>query len=606
MPVRLPLVGVVAMLVVVPGLCAAQAAEQTCTTCHAEQRDQLAASVHQELNCRECHGGAESYPAPDQPVAKTGDSKSAFDHGASFVGRPPRTVIPALCGDCHADVERMNPYGLRTDQLARYKTSGHGQALFANQDERVAVCTDCHGMPHSILAADEPASRTHPLNVTQMCATCHEDQALMGEYDLPAEITTEYRESVHGRLLLEQGDTGAPTCATCHGNHSAMPPGFATVGAVCGQCHEHDARHFAASVHGEMEDHKGCVLCHGGGEGRHFHRIQRITKPTGVMIERYAHLLSTEPSPTPEQITQAIHPDPKEIMTAALPACLECHEELEEDENLPTLFALLDEIAEAERHYVWTATRLDEVSRGVLLVDSARFKLEDARTHLIALSPLQHTLDNELVAEKIAELNAVCNEVNHDLDELEAGLGLRYRLLVPLWAFCMCLAGLLYVMFKRLKAAYVVPEGQTAATTREKPGRRSFLNWAVGLGSAAVSAVVALPALLYLWPAAKGGGAARVEVGGAAELKPGQSTMVQLGGKAVIVVRQRGGFRAFSAACTHLGCLVTWDSTGGRFLCPCHAAVFDASGAVVSGPPPAPLPEYQVKEVGDQVFVVAG
>jgi Rieske Fe-S protein len=38
-------------------------------------------------------------------------------------------------------------------------------------------------------------------------------------------------------------------------------------------------------------------------------------------------------------------------------------------------------------------------------------------------------------------------------------------------------------------------------------------------------------------------------------------------------------------------------------MCPCHAATFDANGGVVSGPPPAPLPEFDVKEVEDKVYV---
>ena len=72
----------------------------------------------------------------------------------------------------------------------------------------------------------------------------------------------------------------------------------------------------------------------------------------------------------------------------------------------------------------------------------------------------------------------------------------------------------------------------------------------------------------------------------------GASTSVQVGSKAVILVRSRSGYRAFSAVCPHLGCLVKWDSAGKVFRCPCHAAVFDADGKVVSGPPPAPLVEY--------------
>ena len=385
-------------------------------------------------------------------------SRSAFDHGPSFTGKAPRPGVPELCGNCHADVERMNPYGLRTDQLARYWTSNHGKRLRAEGDERVAVCIDCHGV-HDILPGHEPQSKTYALNVPGTCATCHGDAELMARYDLPVEVVDEYRESVHGQLLLVDQDTGAPTCATCHGNHSAMPPGFASVDAVCGQCHDHDAKYFATSVHADEDDFRGCVQCHGGGEGRHFHLIERITKPTGVMIQRYAHLLATDSDPTIEQIAEAIHPDPMRIMSRALPSCLECHEAIDEDENLPKLIQLLDAIAEAERYYVATARRLDEVGQGVLLVDNQRFRFEDARTHLIGLGPIQHTLDNDMVGEEVAALIQVCREVNGELDGLEAGVRWRFQALIPIWIFAVLLAAALYVKYRRLKAEYVKPLG---------------------------------------------------------------------------------------------------------------------------------------------------
>ena len=43
-------------------------------------------------------------------------------------------------------------------------------------------------------------------------------------------------------------------------------------------------------------------------------------------------------------------------------------EDLEDDESLPKLFTVLDDIAAAERKYVETARRLDEVGQGVLLL----------------------------------------------------------------------------------------------------------------------------------------------------------------------------------------------------------------------------------------------
>jgi cytochrome b6-f complex iron-sulfur subunit len=598
-------------VLIASGRSAAYANDETasCKDCHAKQAALHAKSVHATLRCQECHNGEASYSVPSGQLEQFEHRAAApgltFDHGTSFIGKPTRLEVPTLCGDCHADVERMNPYGLRTDQLARYKTSVHGKALFGQKDTRVAVCTDCHGPPHEVLAADDPRSHAYPLNVPDTCARCHANKQLMGSYGLPTEVVDEYRRSVHGQLLLEQHDTGAPTCATCHGNHSAMPPGFATVGAVCGQCHEHAAQRFATSVHAEQPGFKGCVQCHGGGEGRHFHLIERITQPTGILIQRYAHLLAAEPHATPQQVREAMHPAPKEIITRTLPTCMECHEDVEDDENLRKMFGLLDEIGDAEREYARTANRLDQISRGVLLVDNQRFEFQDAKTHLIALSPIQHTLDNSLVEAKVAELDAVCDKVNGELDALEAGLSWRRRALWPIWALALGFAVACYVKYRRLKAAYVLPEGaaDVAVEAGPKPTRRAFLDWLIGLGSAGAGVLLAIPALMYLWPAARGGGAASAEVEGASALKPGQSLMAQVNGKPVIVIRGRSGFRAFSAVCTHLGCLVKWDASATEFKCPCHAGVFDENGRVVSGPPPSPLPEFGVKEVGEKVYV---
>jgi len=137
------------------------------------------------------------------------------------------------------------------------------------------------------------------------------------------------------------------------------------------------------------------------------------------------------------------------------------------------------------------------------------------------------------------------------------------------------------------------------------PTRRGFLDIFIGICSAITATAVAIPSLLYLWPAAKGGTGGNVEVKGAKNLAAGESSILQVKGKAVLVVRTTSGFEAYSAICTHLGCLVKWQSDSKEFHCPCHAAIFNSKGQVVSGPAPAPLPPYNVKEVGDKVFVSA-
>ena len=63
--------------------------------------------------------------------------------------------------------------------------------------------------------------------------------------------------------------------------------------------------------------------------------------------------------------------------------------------------------------------------------------------------------------------------------------------------------------------------------------------------------------------------------------------------------------RALSATCTHLGCQVRWDAQSSRFRCPCHGGVYDASGKVVSGPPPRSLDAIDARvEAADDVVLV--
>jgi Rieske Fe-S protein len=52
---------------------------------------------------------------------------------------------------------------------------------------------------------------------------------------------------------------------------------------------------------------------------------------------------------------------------------------------------------------------------------------------------------------------------------------------------------------------------------------------------------------------------------------------------------------AISAACTHLGCIVTWDADQQIFKCPCHDGRYDPEGQVISGPPPKPLRRHKTK-----------
>ncbi|MFA5354598.1 MAG: ubiquinol-cytochrome c reductase iron-sulfur subunit [Thermodesulfovibrionales bacterium] len=63
------------------------------------------------------------------------------------------------------------------------------------------------------------------------------------------------------------------------------------------------------------------------------------------------------------------------------------------------------------------------------------------------------------------------------------------------------------------------------------------------------------------------------------------------------------GITIFSPVCTHLGCMVNWDSNRREFLCPCHGGRYAMDGTVLGGPPPRPLTELPWKVEQEKVYV---
>ena len=60
---------------------------------------------------------------------------------------------------------------------------------------------------------------------------------------------------------------------------------------------------------------------------------------------------------------------------------------------------------------------------------------------------------------------------------------------------------------------------------------------------------------------------------------------------------------AYRQRCSHLSCPVTYNHAQSRLNCPCHNGAFDAAtGNVLFGPPPSPLPKISLKIEGGQIY----
>jgi glycine/D-amino acid oxidase-like deaminating enzyme/nitrite reductase/ring-hydroxylating ferredoxin subunit len=70
-----------------------------------------------------------------------------------------------------------------------------------------------------------------------------------------------------------------------------------------------------------------------------------------------------------------------------------------------------------------------------------------------------------------------------------------------------------------------------------------------------------------------------------AALSPGEGALVRNGLKKFAVYRDElGALHCHSATCTHLGCVVQWNSTEKTWDCPCHGSRYSAYGSVLHGP----------------------
>ena len=155
-----------------------------------------------------------------------------------------------------------------------------------------------------------------------------------------------------------------------------------------------------------------------------------------------------------------------------------------------------------------------------------------------------------------------------------------------------------------------VPPAQAAPPAPAGPAstRRRFITYLLGFSVVSSLALIAAPVVAFLVPPKESstGGGGKVTAGTTADIPPGTGKVVAMGSKPVIVVNTDQGVKAFSAICTHLGCIVAYDDQNSVIACPCHAGKFNPqTGAVISGPPPAPLPPVNVSVESDTIYLVA-
>jgi Rieske Fe-S protein len=91
------------------------------------------------------------------------------------------------------------------------------------------------------------------------------------------------------------------------------------------------------------------------------------------------------------------------------------------------------------------------------------------------------------------------------------------------------------------------------------------------------------------------GGRLKKQPGSIEDVRAGEGRIVQIDGGKIAVHRDDDGtVHAVAATCTHMGCLVGWNSAERTWDCACHGSRFGADGDVLEGPATTPLEPVDV------------
>jgi cytochrome b6-f complex iron-sulfur subunit len=137
-------------------------------------------------------------------------------------------------------------------------------------------------------------------------------------------------------------------------------------------------------------------------------------------------------------------------------------------------------------------------------------------------------------------------------------------------------------------------------------GRRDFLAKLLGAWSILTVVPMGAAVLKFITPRnVKDIIRETLRVGQTEDIPQNSAKIIRFNKDPVIVVHTASGqFKAFSARCTHLGCIVQYQPEGvPHFACNCHGSEFDLSGKNIAGPAPAPLTPLRVFIERDSIVI---
>ncbi len=196
---------------------------ESCGKCHKDQKEKFVLSEHAKAFAEGVEGAPNCISCHQSSIVSVNKGKNSLQT---------KLNQQKLCLSCHLDDPKIRA---RTTPSAgfikSYEESVHGMALSKGND-KAPSCIDCHNH-HDIENSNSSTSSINKINVPNTCGKCH------------TEIAKQYKESIHGVVLLQKGMTEAPSCTDCHGEHNILAPSnpkspvaYENLSSqVCSRCH---------------------------------------------------------------------------------------------------------------------------------------------------------------------------------------------------------------------------------------------------------------------------------------------------------------------------------------------------------------------------------
>lgn len=232
-------------------------------------------SVHQSLNCSNCHFGFSKNRHPKREFNSFRDYKITlsetcrrchFDKYTRTLESIHNKILAAgrleapVCTDCHGS-HNIKHFGNHRIEIAQrcqschdkiyntYINSVHGKALIDMVSTDVPICIDCH-TAHDIV---NPLSGDYRNNIPLMCSNCHNNKNVMDKYGISTEVVKTYIDDFHGKTFsLNKSNLRKSTsyyrkiavCTDCHGIHNIESMRYLEVNTIksnllkrCQECH---------------------------------------------------------------------------------------------------------------------------------------------------------------------------------------------------------------------------------------------------------------------------------------------------------------------------------------------------------------------------------